>query len=132
MVDQPKRVTALDAVKMAREARAAGMVASPDLAEYDADGFWLVKNKAALVGKGFVILSTEYQDGEFREEVVITGVTNSGKAFKMRDSSTGIYRQLAAYKGDFPFGVNDGLRVSEYTGPGGTQARTYYLDDSAI
>lgn len=132
MVDQPKRVTALDAVRMAQAARQKGELATADLAEYDGDGFWLVKNKMALVGKGFVVLSTEYGVGEWGDQVTVTGVTNSGKAFKFNDGSTGVYKQLSGYTGEFPFAANNGLRVSEYDGPNGRPARTFYLDDSAL
>lgn len=129
MVDQKKTMSAAEAVKLAAEARKSGAVHSADLGEYDADGFRLVRNKASLVGKGFLIISVDFSFGEWGEQVEVIAVTNTGKAFKLTDASTGIYKQLSNYTGDFPVAVNKGLRVSEYTGPDGRPAKTFYLDD---
>lgn len=98
--------------------------------EIDADGFRLVKNKAWLVGKGFTIMSTEYGVGEYGDEVIITGVTHTAIAFKMRDASSGIYKQLAnMVNPQFPMDFRNGLRFSEYPNPFGVgMSRTYYLD----
>lgn len=129
MVEQNKRMTAADAVKAAENARQAG---SAEFTETDADGFTLVGNKEALVENGFVILSTEYGTNAVtgRDQVTVTAVLDKGNVpIRFTDGSSGVYQQLADYKGEYPVRVRKGLKFSEYANPRGTGlARTYYLD----
>lgn len=83
-----------------------------------------------LVGRGFLIMSTDYGVGEYGDEVVVTGVTHSGIPFRMRDASTGIFQQLSTMVDpQFPLAFDKGLRVSEYEYMG-RPAKTFYLNDN--
>jgi hypothetical protein len=127
--DQPAKMTAAQAlvVKVA-EQRKAGAIKTADVAEYDQDGFRLVQNKEWLLGRGFVLMDATFAPGEYGDEVTLTGVTHGGVPFKLRDGSTGIFKQLQNMGAalTLPVTFNRGLRCSEYE-RNGRPVKTYYL-----
>lgn len=130
MVAERKSMTASEMVVALKEARKAGAVSVADLSEFDSEGFKLIQDKNKLVGKGItVMMATKgmHKSGKF-EEYEIAAVTDDGVAIKFWDGSTGIMKQLDAYRGEFPFYVPNGLRVSKYTGRQGGESQTFYFD----
>jgi hypothetical protein len=128
--DTPVNLTpAQQMVAAVAAARRDGKVTSADVSEYDQDGFKMVLNKDWLVGRGFVMVNAEFGVGEYGDQVIITGVTNAGVPFKMRDSSTGIYNQLTGMTNvQYPVEFPRGLRASTYE-KNGRSVTTYYFAD---
>lgn len=124
-------MSAADAIKLAQSAVQKG---GSDFAEYDANGFLIMNDKNKLVGKGFTIVSTDYDVRETDrggvERVHVFAVTDGGKAITFTDTSSGVFKQLGEYRGEFPVRVRKGLRASNYN-TGNGPATTFYLDYDA-
>lgn len=101
-----------------------------------------ILDKKELIGAPFLIGEIRFQKGDFGPFVSVTAVNAANEEFVFNDGSTGVYRQLAGWARDRKLTKDEkpesgtyqvrlvckrGLRVSEYEGPGGRPARTYYL-----
>lgn len=116
------------------------------------NGFRMLANKSALVGKGIVLLKWKFLPGDFaREYVNMLIVTEDGDRYLVNDGSTGIAAQLREYSDRADrFGgmvVRNGFTESSYTfcsepgcvlgakcqeeGHKRTPASTFYLDLTA-
>lgn len=124
--------------------------ADPEPIQWDAgevelfDGGGDIRDKAALVGQSFMIGRITFRKGDYGPYVTVTAVDPENQEFVFNDGSSGVYRQLVTYlqeRGKLDKGIDRpdsqeyevrllvqrGLRVSEYEGPQGKPARTYYL-----
>jgi hypothetical protein len=63
-----------------------------DISDYG-DGFKIV-DKADLVKKDFIVLDSQFKDGDMGEYVIITGMTRDNQKFVFADGSTGIKDQM--------------------------------------
>jgi hypothetical protein len=131
------------------------MGAVQNLEEFEiGNGFRILddKDKSRLVGVSFIMLSIQFNSGDFGEFASVTLVTQHGDRIVMNDGSTGIYAQLRDVVKSGRYGgiaVPRGLRVSEYktckecgkprpegvtcggcgdTNPERSKGATYYLD----
>lgn len=118
-----------DFIKSIRE-KAAAARKTTKFEDRDKEGFLVVSDKTKLVGRGFVIMKTEYGvnlDNQ-RDQVTVQAVLDKGdQLITFNDTSKGIYKQLSSYNGEFPVHVPNGLRKSEYQ-VNGADAVTFYLD----
>jgi hypothetical protein len=107
------------------------------------NGFSILRDKAQLSGKPFVVLEWRFNTGTFGEFASALIVTEDGTKCVLNDGSTGIFTQLrmvtdSRERNDVAntqsgLLVKNGLRVSEYTysDEKGNEipARTWYLAD---
>lgn len=136
MVDQPKtRGTQTGGISAAEAVRLATEKPHAAFEERDENGFLVVNDKDKLLGTGFVIVDVTFdvRDVADRGNVdrvhVYAVMDKDSRAVTFTDTSTGVYKQMAQYRGEFPVHVPNGLRVSEYNSTkGGGRAKTYYLD----
>jgi hypothetical protein len=105
-----------DAVRYAEEAGLAVVKSG----EYG-DGFSLLKDKNALCGVPFLILSQKFHDGDFSKAfVVLHVVTKHNEKFIIVDGSTGIRDQVELWSNQSKTGhimgtiVENGLTRSDY------------------
>lgn len=116
-------------------------------ADQDADEFdggSDIRDKRSLLGVPFLIGKVTFNRGDYGAFVSLTAVDAENNEFVMNDGSTGVYRQVVSYlhkKGMLADDIDKpetgehevrlvcrkGLRVSEYEGPGGKPASTFYL-----
>ena len=100
------------------------------------DGFSLLDDKDALIGKPFYVISWSFAKGDYDDDFVVMRVVSESGKHVVTDGSTGIREQMRDYQaaiggGSDPLFVARGLRKSEYEYQdenGQTKpAKTYYL-----
>lgn len=106
------------------------------------DGGADVRDKATLIGQPMMVGKVTFNKGDYGPFASITAVDPANEEFVFNDGSTGVYRQVVGYlqdKGlinvDKPdtgeynvrLVLRRGLRRSDYEGPGGKPAVTFYL-----
>lgn len=89
-----------------------------DVTQELGNGFTLITDKAPLINNPFIIISTNFNEGDFGEFVSIAAVTKDHKKYIFNDGSTGVRNQLfelaRTLKRTGGFYAPTGLSASEY------------------